>query len=271
MSTFATRIRPHVQAELDASSRAEARGHFQTAFRHLERAHVLGQMSTREHVRVHWRLFRFAVRHDRSADALGQLWRLIGAALLTAAGLVPVGNTGGSDVSGLRRMPVPGDLQQLLDEAGGSSAARPARATVASLAAAAAAALFLAGCGTPPSELDLALERPSTAGVYRVGLVPPERPPAINQLHSWTVRLAGADGAPVHGATFTVDGGMPQHGHGLPTQPRVTREIGDGVYRLDGMKFSMTGWWEVRLAIRSPLGSDQVTFNTVVSQPPIAR
>ena len=299
MSTFATRIRPHVQAELDASSLAEARGHFQTAFRHLERAHVLGQRSTREHVRVHWHLFRFAVRHDRSADALGQLWRLIGAALLTAAGLVPMGNTGGSNVSGLRRMPVPGDLQQALDEADSRPTTQPARAartdgavatvgartaaavataaagatraTLASTAAAAAAALILAGCGTAPSDLDLSLEHPSTAGVYRVSLVPPERAPAINQLHSWTVRLAGADGAPVHGATFAVDGGMPQHGHGLPTQPRVTREIGDGTYRLDGMKFSMTGWWEVKLAIQSPLGSDRVTFNTVVGQPPVQR
>ena len=37
------------------------------------------------------------------------------------------------------------------------------------------------------------------------------------------------------------------------------------------MKFSMTGWWEVKLAIQGTPGSDQVTFNTVVSQPPLQR
>ena len=70
------------------------------------------------------------------------------------------------------------------------------------------------------------------------------------------------DGAPVHDARFAVDGGMPQHGHGLPTQPRVTRELADGTYLLEGMKFSMTGWWEVKLAIQGPHGADKVTFNT---------
>jgi len=271
MPTFSQRIRPHVQAELDAASSAEATGLFQTAFHHLERAHVLGQAATVEHVRVHWRLFRFALRHDRTADAFGQLWRLIGAALLTAAGLVPAGNTGGSDVSGLRSMPVPDDLQRLLDAAHGAVAARPSRKPSRSIAVAVAAALALTACGTAPADLDLSLDRPSSAGVYRVALVPPAQPPAINQLHSWTVRLAGADGAPVHGASFAVDGGMPQHGHGLPTRPRVTGEVGDGVYRLDGMKFSMTGWWEVELAIQGPLGSDRVTFNTMVNQPTVQR
>ena len=72
----------------------------------------------------------------------------------------------------------------------------------------------------------------------------------------------------VHGATFAVDGGMPQHGHGLPTQPRVTRELADGTCQLDGMKLSMTGWWEVKLAIVGPQGADKVTFNTIVFNPP---
>ena len=271
MPTFTTQIRPHVQAELDAAASAEARGHFQTAFHHLERAHVLGQLSTALHVRAHLRMLAFALRHDRIADAFGQLWRLVGAALLTVFGLVPLGNTGGSDVSGWRGQPVPGDLQRVLDEARSHATVRSARAATASLALFVLAAVGLTGCGTPPRDLDLSLDRPSAAGVYRVELVPPARPPAINELHSWIVRLAGADGVPVHGATFAVDGGMPRHGHGLPTRPRVTAEVGDGVYRLDGMKFSMTGWWEVKLAIQGTPGSDQVTFNTVVSQPPLQR
>jgi len=135
------------------------------------------------------------------------------------------------------------------------------------VAFAAVALLGLAGCGTPPKDLDVSLEKPSAAGVYRVALVPPAQAPAINQLHIWKVKLAAADGTPVHGARFAVDGGMPQHGHGLPTQPRVTRELADGSYQLDGMKFSMTGWWEVKLAIEGPQGADKVTFNTVVDHP----
>jgi len=134
-----------------------------------------------------------------------------------------------------------------------------------SASASLAVAALAAGCGTPPTNLDLSLEKNSAAGVYRVALVPPAQAPAINQMHSWKVKLATPDGAPVHGATFAVDGGMPQHGHGLPTQPRVTRELEDGTYMLDGMKFSMTGWWEVKLGIQGPQGADKVVFNTVVN------
>jgi hypothetical protein len=135
------------------------------------------------------------------------------------------------------------------------------------LAALAAAALMTAGCMAPPKNLDLSLAKKSARGVYQVELVPPAQAPAINQMHSWTVKLATADGAPVQGAKFLVDGGMPQHGHGLPTQPRVTREMASGTYALDGMKFSMTGWWEMKLSIDGPQGADKVTFNTVVHNP----
>lgn len=132
------------------------------------------------------------------------------------------------------------------------------------LAAAALSAAFLAtGCGTPQG-LDLSLDKPSSAGLYRVTLEPPAQAPAINQMHSWKVKLATPDGAAVSNAKFKVDGGMPQHGHGLPTQPRVAREIAPGTYALDGMKFSMTGWWEIKLAIDAAPGADKVTFNTVV-------
>ena len=61
-----------------------------------------------------------------------------------------------------------------------------------------------------------------------------------------------------------VDGGMPQHGHGLPTQPKQTDEVAPGIYRIDGVKFSMTGWWEFRLNINAPFGDDSATFNIVL-------
>jgi hypothetical protein len=117
VTTFAIRIKPSVQAELGASRAAEARGEFYTAFQHLERAHVLGQATTAEHVRVHWRMFRFALRNRLHGEAAGQVWRLVAASIFTMPGLVPEGNTGGTDVSGFRRLPVPNDLKRALDAA----------------------------------------------------------------------------------------------------------------------------------------------------------
>ncbi|HBH37221.1 MAG TPA: Auxin-binding protein [Curvibacter sp.] len=131
-----------------------------------------------------------------------------------------------------------------------------------------AALALTAGCMSPPKDLELT--RTSAEGKYLVTLEPPERPAAINQLHTWQVKLSTPSGTPVSQARIRVDGGMPQHGHGLPTRPRVTREFPDGSYLIEGMKFSMTGWWEIKLFIDGPPGVDQVTFNTVVTQAPVA-
>lgn len=113
---FTRRIRPFVRHELDAAARHETRGEFSSAFQRLERAHVLGQASTVEHVRVHWAMLRHALRQDATAEAIGQAWRLAGASLKTWL-WVPVGNTGGANVSGFRTMPIPADLQRLIDAA----------------------------------------------------------------------------------------------------------------------------------------------------------
>jgi hypothetical protein len=199
---------------------------------------------------------------------------MIGAGIFTAVGLVPMGNTGGSSVNGFRRMPVPRNLQAVIEDAcdrqsyNERTSFRRLSATLAVVALAAFAVLAM-GCSSPPKDLDVSLEKQSAAGAYRVALVPPAQAPAVNQLHSWKVKLATPDGFPVRGAQFVVDRGMPQQGHGLPTQPRVPRELADGTYQLDGMKFSMTGWWEVKLAIQGPQGPDKVTFNTVVSNPSV--
>ena len=125
------------------------------------------------------------------------------------------------------------------------------------------ALLMSAGCSTP-SDLDLSLQHASAEGRYRVELQPPAGAAPIGQIHSWQVQLSTPDGRPVRAARIAVDGGMPQHGHGLPTRPRVTREVADGTYLIEGVKFSMPGWWEIKLAIDAEPGADRVTFNTVV-------
>ena len=84
------------------------------------------------------------------------------------------------------------------------------------------------------------------------------------ELHSWLLTLKTAAGQPVEGAAITIDGGMPQHGHGLPTSPEVTDYLGDGRYRIEGVKFTMSGWWQLRFAISAAAGSDSAVFNVVL-------
>lgn len=89
----------------------------------------------------------------------------------------------------------------------------------------------------------------------------PQQPLRLRQLQTVPVRIVDANGRPIEGAAISVDGGMPEHAHGLPTRPRVTRALGDGRYEIEGLRFSMGGWWELKLAIETPAGADSVTFN----------
>ena len=61
-------------------------------------------------------------------------------------------------------------------------------------------------------------------------------------------------------AEIAVDGGMPEHGHGLPTRPRVTENLGDGRYRISGLRFTMSGNWVLVLPVRTAAVSDTLTF-----------
>lgn len=116
MSSFTNRIRPSVDLELAAAKAAESAGRASEAFAHLERAHVLGQASTLHHVRAHVHMLRWAFSHRKPRELVGQLLRIVGAATKTAF-WIPVGNTGGANVSPFRPMPVPTDLERQISAA----------------------------------------------------------------------------------------------------------------------------------------------------------
>lgn len=117
MSQFSTRIAPQVDYEIAQARRLDASGQAAAGFAHLERAHVLGQRSTFHHVRVHVQMLAWAIRHRVWREARGQLLRIVGAATKTVFGWVPRGNTGGSNVSPFKPLPVPADLAMAIDAA----------------------------------------------------------------------------------------------------------------------------------------------------------
>ena len=115
MSDFGRRIRPFVDAERAAAR--ERRSETDIELTHLARAHVLGQASTREHVRLHCKMLQWVIRNRDAAEIAGQLLRIVGAATAAAIGVVPTGNTGGASVSAWRKLNVPHDLAELISRA----------------------------------------------------------------------------------------------------------------------------------------------------------
>ncbi len=117
---------------------------------------------------------------------------------------------------------------------------------------------------SPPAELDTSATRMSSSGLYRVSFTSVIEPIPINQIHNWTLHVETTDGHPVNDARIGVSGGMAQHGHGLPTRPRVTQHLGNGYYVVEGLKFHMTGKWEVRFDISSSARSDSVIVSLLL-------
>lgn len=89
-------------------------GDIDGGFAHLERAHVLGQAYVIPHARTHWYMLRVEMKRGRPVAVIGQAVRIVFGALGSAVGVVPTGNTGGSNVNMFRRMPIDPDLQKLI-------------------------------------------------------------------------------------------------------------------------------------------------------------
>jgi hypothetical protein len=106
-------LRQAYLAELEAARRASAEGGHQAAFHHLERAHVLSQRHTVQHVYVHGCMLRLGLSARAWREVLGQASRVVAAALFSRV-WVPIGNTGRANVSALQPMPIPADLQAVL-------------------------------------------------------------------------------------------------------------------------------------------------------------
>jgi hypothetical protein len=90
----------------------------------------------------------------------------------------------------------------------------------------------------------------SERGVYELSYESSLEPIEINRIHTWVLHITTA-GEPVLNARLSVGGGMSAHDHGLPTRPRISEELGNGDYRLEGMRFHMRGAWEVSIEIEA--------------------
>jgi Protein of unknown function (DUF3703) len=99
--------------EMQIANKARIEGDLNLAFRHYERAHILSQKYTVPHIRSHLGMLRVGYSRKDMREIFGQCIRVF-AALIFSKIWVPIGNTGGANVSALKPMPVPDDLKRLL-------------------------------------------------------------------------------------------------------------------------------------------------------------
>ena len=104
---------------------------------------------------------------------------------------------------------------------------------------------------------------PDLSGVtdqgFKIEIYSELSPLSINTIHSWHIRVLDRDGEIIELEELNVFGGMPEHDHGLPTQPQVTKRLDNGDYLLEGVRFHMQGLWELQIEFQYA-GVDDTTI-----------
>lgn len=104
---------------------------------------------------------------------------------------------------------------------------------------------------------------PSHNGTYRASLIPLRDSIELNRAVPWTVEVRTAAGALVSGAALELERWMPDEPRVRVERPRATVDP-SGRYRIEGLRFDRRGWWNVRLRISAPVGTDSLAFNLVL-------
>lgn len=90
-------------------------GQLAESFQHLEVAHVLGQRFVIPHTLSHWWMLKIGVRRRAVAEVTGQAIRIVLSIVGSTVGVVPTGNTGGTDISMFKRLPIDPAIRKLID------------------------------------------------------------------------------------------------------------------------------------------------------------
>lgn len=109
------KLRTAFNEEMQQARSRYYQGQFQQSFHHLERAHVLGQRHYVPHVINHYWMLKVGCRRRDVREVLGQLLRILGS-VGSLIGWVPIGNTGGANVSAIKPMTIPQDLASFFDD-----------------------------------------------------------------------------------------------------------------------------------------------------------
>ncbi|QNA42933.1 DUF3703 domain-containing protein [Lacibacter sediminis] len=111
-------LKPYFLKELNEYKTAVRRNDLQMAWRHLEKAHVIGQAYPFEHSYVHWKMFLFGIKIKDGKEIVGQIPRLLVGGVKSFVGKIPVGNTGGANVPPLKPLPIEEEIAEIFRKAG---------------------------------------------------------------------------------------------------------------------------------------------------------
>lgn len=111
-------LKPYYNVELEKYRADSINGNLESAWNHLERAHIIGQKYPYAHTFVHWKMLQFGVKIKSVKEIMGQIPRLIFGGVKSFVGKIPVGNPGGANVPPLKPFPIEKELKNVFTKAG---------------------------------------------------------------------------------------------------------------------------------------------------------
>ena len=101
--------------QIKTGKKALKERNYKTSFYHFENAHIIGQKHLIRHTISHYWMFIFGIKTKSFKEIIGQILRIIASLLFTLI-WVPKGNTGGSNVSPIKKMPIRKELKKYFTE-----------------------------------------------------------------------------------------------------------------------------------------------------------
>ena len=99
--------------QLNQGKKELLKNDFKTSFYHFENAHILGQKHIVRHTISHYYMLVYGVKTNNFKEIIGQVLRIIASLLFTCI-WVPRGNSGGSNISSIKIMPIRKELKKYL-------------------------------------------------------------------------------------------------------------------------------------------------------------
>ncbi|WP_282073154.1 DUF3703 domain-containing protein [Polaribacter atrinae] len=105
------KLKSEFYKQLNIAKAATNKKQYKTAFYHLENAHILGQNNLYRHTLSHYYMLIFGFKTKNSEEIIGQALRILAAILFTLI-WVPRGNTGGTNISPVKIIPIRKELKK---------------------------------------------------------------------------------------------------------------------------------------------------------------
>ena len=124
-------------------------------------------------------------------------------------------------------------------------------------------ACIISGCNVASAPTQWQKKMTSANGHYQAVLSCTTMP-SVGRFQDCQVTFEATQGETAGIKAVQIEGGMPHHGHGLPTSPVMQPQDIPDTYYIEGLKYTMYGAWLLGFKVSGTAGDDKIIFDFVI-------